>query len=91
MFGFYVQVLRLLIVGLCLLLISHFEVETPASRLDKEWLTDFFISLMAFFILINLLFLLPALCTSGATGAQGGLQLLITIIRLFGGSCVSVY
>ena len=85
-FGFYVQVIRLIIAGSCLFMISQFEVETPASVLDKEWLTDFFKALLAFFILMNLLFLIPATITGGANGGQ----LLIMIIRVFGGSCVSV-
>ena len=76
----------MLIAGSCLLLINQFEVETPASRLDKEWLADFFKALLAFFILMNLLFLIPATITGGGSGGQ----LLIVIIRVFGGSCVSV-
>lgn len=85
-FGFYVQVVRLLIAGACLLLTQQFEVETPASKLDKEWLLDFFKALLAFFILINLLFLIPMTVTSGSASGR----LLVVIIRVLGGSCVSL-
>jgi hypothetical protein len=54
------------------------------SKLDHQWLVDFFSGLCIVFLFINLLFLLPV-------GLLGGEPTLVSIVlKVFLGSCISL-
>ena len=75
--------MRILIAGVLLLTVSGIDVSNPASVVEKEWCIDTLNYLIAFWIFINLIWLLPAVAEAP--------QLIVVIIRLLGGSIASLF
>ena len=58
-FDIKVQVIRVLVTFMLLQYVSYLKPQTPASCLDKAWLEEFFILMLAFFVFINCVFIMP--------------------------------
>jgi hypothetical protein len=83
-FGVWIQVIRLLVVLLAWYLIKLVKPTTHMSRLDQQWLDEFFELFTVFLLVINLIFVLPFLLEAP--------KLLFVVTRLiFGGigACVA--
>lgn len=81
-FDIKVQVIRVLVTFMLLQYVSYLKPQTPASCLDKAWLEEFFILMLAFFVFINCVFIMPL--------AMEAPQLLYIIARFFGGAIVAL-
>ena len=57
-------------------------MKTVASRLDQEWLCEFFLLMICFFLFINCVFILAV--------AADAPQIIYIVLRVFGGTCVAL-
>ena len=86
-FDIRVQVIRVLVMSALYIYIVNYEyfygeVKTVASRLDQEWLCEFFLLMICFFIFINCVFILAV--------ASDAPQIIYVVLRVFGGTCVAL-
>jgi len=58
-YNIWVQIIRLIIVLIASYLIAQIKPETHMSRLDQQWLNEFFQLFIAFLLVINLIVVLP--------------------------------
>ena len=82
--GFHpaVQGIRAVVILFLLIFVHSLEPLTPASKLDRIWLIEFFKLMLAFFVVINFL-----LCLIVAISAP---QIIVIIIRFFGSVAVAL-
>mmetsp|Transcript_33902 Transcript_33902/g.44718 ORF Transcript_33902/g.44718 Transcript_33902/m.44718 type:complete len:164 (-) Transcript_33902:102-593(-) len=81
-FDITVQIIRIIVAALLLFFVEQVDPVTPASRLDQEWLKEFFKLMILFFIFINFMLVLGAAADSP--------QVIYIILRFFGGTCATL-
>lgn len=70
--------------SLCIYYLSSVKVQTPISKLDRQWLIDIFTSLLFLFVFINLLFIVPLGLYFGDTA------IIALVMKIFFGACISL-